>query len=65
MKDRIVAVVRIHHHRVETLPYLRRLQTSGDRGVHGAVSPIGAPKGLLTALALSAVLWGVIAAISF
>lgn len=65
MKDRIVAVVRIHHHRVETLPYLRRLHMSDDHGVHRAVSPIDAPKGLLTALALSAVLWGIIAAVSF
>lgn len=64
MKERVVTTVQIRHHHIMHMPQLGRLRASSDAPITSRRKPIEAPRGLLIALAASAVVWaGVIAAI--
>lgn len=62
MKERVVTAVQICHHRIKDMPHLVRLRVSSEASPSSFSGPLKAPRGLLTALAISAAAWvGVIA----
>lgn len=65
MKERVVTTVQIRHHQIKHMPQLARLRVTANTPMTSRREPIEAPRGLMLALAASAVVWaGVIAAIS-
>lgn len=56
MKERVVTAVRIRHHRIEGKPHFMRLPMAGS-ALASQSGPIDAPRGVLTALALSGMMW--------
>jgi hypothetical protein len=59
MQERVVATVRIEHHRIKAMPHLVRMPVNGP--VACQKSPLRTSRGILIAFAVSLLLWALIA----